>query len=261
MEEFQRCLRDADVWDIRPRSGWFSWASGTCAKTFVCGRIDRFVAKIEWRLLFQECYVDTVSMASSDHSAILLSLEGAITNNQCRDIVHRVWENNEDSFSVKVGKIMSTLGDWLDYGPITDEFYELRRKALVDLKDVMDKDEIFWLQRSRVAWLKDGDRNSSFFHARANGSRKKNWIGRLESEGGVWCDRLEDIFGVATSYFSSLFRSSEATPDEEIFQAIDPCVSPCDNEMLCRDFAVKEITIAFSQVNPSKAPGFDGLPG
>ncbi|KAE8708583.1 hypothetical protein F3Y22_tig00110338pilonHSYRG00172 [Hibiscus syriacus] len=169
MEEFQRCLRGADVWDIRPRSGWFSWASGTRAKTFVCERIDRFVAKIKWRLLFPEYFVDTVPMASFDHSAISLSLEGAITNSsprrdyfkfdacwankdQYRDIVHRVWENNEDSFSVKVGKI------GLYSGPISNEFCELRRKALADLKDVMDKDEMFWLQRFRVAWLKDGDR-------------------------------------------------------------------------------------------------------
>ncbi|XP_039044339.1 uncharacterized protein LOC120183780 [Hibiscus syriacus] len=175
------------------------------------------------RLLFPECYVDTVSTASSDHSAISLSLEGAITicsprrdyfkfdacwanEDQCRNIVHRVWENNEDSFSVKVGKIRSMLGDWqrarrsqakreerrlksfilrLTLGPITDESCELRRKALVDLKDVMDKDEMFWLQSSRVAWLKDGDRNSSFFHKRANGRRKKNWIEGLESEGGL----------------------------------------------------------------------------
>ncbi|XP_039054493.1 uncharacterized protein LOC120196868 [Hibiscus syriacus] len=129
MEEFQHCLRGADLWDIRPKIGWFSWASGTRAKSFVYERIDRFVAKNDWRLLFSECYVETIPTALSDHSTISLSLDGAITScspmkdyfkfdvcwaneDQCRNIVHRVWENNEDSFSVKVGKIGVKLGDW-----------------------------------------------------------------------------------------------------------------------------------------------------
>ncbi|KAE8657874.1 hypothetical protein F3Y22_tig00116976pilonHSYRG00014 [Hibiscus syriacus] len=229
VRELRRLISEKD-----PMSGWFFWASGTRANTYVCERIDRFVVKIDWRLLFLECFVDTVPTASSDHSVISLSLEGAVTNclsrrdyfkfdvcwaneDQCRNIVHRVWENNEDSFSVKVGKIGSTL----EAGSVTDESCERRRKALVDLKDVMDKDVLFWLQRSE--W---------------NGLRM-----------GI------DIFGVAMSYFSSLFRSSEADPDEEILQAIARFVSPCDNEMLCRDFSAEEVTIVFSQVNPSKAPG------
>ncbi|KAE8707155.1 hypothetical protein F3Y22_tig00110387pilonHSYRG00987 [Hibiscus syriacus] len=211
-----------------PWSGWFSWASGTCPKTFVCERIDRFIAKIEWRLMFPECYVDTVPMASSDHSAILMSLEGTITiSSPMRDYFKfdACWamKINAEILCIGFGRTMKTLSQSkenrvyarLDSGPITDEFCELRRKALADLKDVMDKEDVL----------------------------------------------LEDIFGVTTSYFFSLFRSSEATPDEEILQAIDRCVSPCDNEMLCRDFSAEEVTIGFSQVNPSKAPSFDGLPG
>ncbi|KAE8736154.1 hypothetical protein F3Y22_tig00000132pilonHSYRG00024 [Hibiscus syriacus] len=299
MEEFKQCLRVAEVWDIRPRTGWFTWASGTRARSFVCERIDRYVAKNDWRLLFPEARVDTVPMASSDHSAIVLSLEGVAVmrsvrkdyfkfdacwaeEEKCKDIVQRAWGNWDDSFETKVGKLGDTLGGWqrmrrskakreekrlrgailkIDSGPFNDEKCDLRRNVMAELKDVLDKDEMFWLQRSRVAWLKDGDRNSSFFHARANGRRKKNWIEGLENEGGVWCDRLEDIFGIASSYFSSLFRSSAANPDEEIFQAIEHCIETCDNEMLCREFSAEEVTFAFSQVNPSKAPGFDGLPG
>ncbi|XP_039020114.1 uncharacterized protein LOC120151856 [Hibiscus syriacus] len=71
---------------------------------------------------------------------------------------------------------------------------------------------------------------------------------------GVWCDHMEDIFYVTTSYFTSLFWSSGATTNEEILQAIDRCVTPMDNEMLCRNFTPEEVTQAFSQVNPSKAP-------
>ncbi|KAE8708292.1 hypothetical protein F3Y22_tig00110348pilonHSYRG00365 [Hibiscus syriacus] len=216
MEEFFQCLRGADLWDIRPKVGWFSWASGTRAKTYVCKRIDRFVAKNDWRLKFQDCSIETIPMAMSDHSAILLKMVGE----------ERICDTRKDYFKFDFC--------WAneDQCPITDVNCELRRKALVDLKEVMDKDENYWFQRSRVAWLKDGDRNSSFFHARANGRRKKN--------------RIEGLL---------------TAPDEEILQAIDRCVSQSDNDLLCRAFSAEEVTSAFAQINPSKAPGFDGLSG
>ncbi|XP_038991122.1 uncharacterized protein LOC120114217 [Hibiscus syriacus] len=69
------------------------------------------------------------------------------------------------------------------------------------------------------------------------------------------------MFDVATRYFSSLFCSSKTATDEEILQAIDRCVSPSENKLLCREFSAEEVTNAFSQVNPLKAPGFDGLSG
>ena len=33
-----------------------------------------------------------------------------------------------------------------------------------ELRTLMKKEEIFWRQRSRVAWLKGSDSNSRFFH-------------------------------------------------------------------------------------------------
>jgi hypothetical protein len=40
-------------------------------------------------------------------------------------------------------------------------------------------DKICWRQKSRALWLKEGDKNSKFFHRLASSHRSTNTIGKL----------------------------------------------------------------------------------
>ena len=44
-------------------------------------------------------------------------------------------------------------------------------------------EEQIWGQKSRIKWLKEGDRNTNFFHFVANGRRHCNYIGNLVHNG------------------------------------------------------------------------------
>ena len=58
---------------------------------------------------------------------------------------------------------------------------------------MLDDEEVWWQQRSRVQWLGEGDHNTKYFHHRASEQRRKNAIVGLWNDEGIWCDCKEDI--------------------------------------------------------------------
>lgn len=58
-----------------------------------------------------------------------------------------------------------------------------RGELRVELERLLEMEEIAWLQKSRVKWLKKGDRCTQFFHKVANSNRHNNLITILEVDG------------------------------------------------------------------------------
>ena len=61
------------------------------------------------------------------------------------------------------------------------------RQLEFDINSLMDKEVKMWKQRSKVAWLKDGDKNTRFFHSKATQRRRRNYIKGIFDETGQWC--------------------------------------------------------------------------
>jgi hypothetical protein len=62
------------------------------------------------------------------------------------------------------------------------------RQATDQMNELLYKEEMLWLQRSSVTWLKEGDRNTKCFHQKAVWRARRNKIKRLKDNEGVWKD-------------------------------------------------------------------------
>ena len=58
-----------------------------------------------------------------------------------------------------------------------------------DLENVIPMQEISWMQKSRMTWLKQGDHNMRFFHLLANSHRRNNFISSFCIEGTTTSDQ------------------------------------------------------------------------
>ena len=60
--------------------------------------------------------------------------------------------------------------------PPTKENLELEVTLNLEFDDWLTKEELRWKQKSRALWLKEGDRNSRFFHLSTLIRRRRNRI-------------------------------------------------------------------------------------
>lgn len=81
------------------------------------------------------------------------------------------------------------------------EYLEVSKR----MDELLQKQEIYWAQQSRIPWLKHGDKKTKFFHSKATKQRRRNHIQGIQNVQGQWMEELEDIVKVASDYFDYLF--------------------------------------------------------
>ena len=70
----------------------------------------------------------------------------------------------------------------------------------VELKCML-RDERYWRVKSRTQWIKEGDKNTKFFHAQAVKRRRCNKIVGLEDDREVWCTEPSQVDTIAVGSF------------------------------------------------------------
>lgn len=75
------------------------------------------------------------------------------------------------------------------------------RESRREWEKILRKEEIFWKQKSRVQWLQEMDRYTSFFHVFALKHKKRNQITKLHNEQGVVVNTPTQISLLVVDYF------------------------------------------------------------
>ena len=184
-------------------------------------------------------------------SAKLKALKGVLRNWN-RDVFGKVETNKKDTL-----RRMSYWDDLEKERELKPEEAEGRINARADFKRWVLAEEISWRQKSRETWLKEGDRNTGFFHRTANAHRKRNYIKSI-SINGRKLEKEEEIKVGLVEAFPNLFSDpggwSPSLPDFKINE-----ISSKDSARLEENFSEEEIWNAISGPNSDKAPSPDGF--
>lgn len=122
-------------------------------------------------------------------------------------------------------------------------------------------EEEYWGQRSRLNWIRYGDKNSKFFHLVTVQRRERNKIVKIRNGKGDW---VEEDYVVADSFknfFADLFKSEGAREFNEALGVVEEVISAEVNGELMRPIEIMEVRNAVFQLRKEKAPGPDGFSG
>ena len=140
---------------------------------------------------------------------------------------------------------------------LTREESNKRVQLVVDLERTSLLDEISWRQKSRALWLREGDKNTKFFHRLANSNRRYNSISSL-SINGVMSTDPDAISESIINFYSHLFEEEES--DRPLLDGLDFSMIPAEDAIwLERPFGEEEVADVVAGFNGDKAPGPDGF--
>lgn len=83
-----------------------------------------------------------------------------------------------------------------------------RRTMMHQLWTTSRQKESLWLQKSKIQWLKEGDKNTHFFQCTAKARSCRNLIASVMVD-GYWVFKLNGIHNTIYDYFRNLFNITQ----------------------------------------------------
>jgi hypothetical protein len=127
------------------------------------------------------------------------------------------------------------------------------------LREALRQEEIWLKQRSRVLWLREGDRNMGYFQAQAAQRKRQNRITSLEDSNGQILQEPEEVKKEVGDFFQGLYQTQGFRPMNELLDCVQPSVTDAMNDFIQRPYEAEEVKKALFDMAPSKAPGVDGF--
>lgn len=106
--------------------------------------------------------------------------------------------------------------------------------------------------------MREGDRNSKYFHASTKSRRKANQINSLQNKDGLEVDWNSGLKEVMVDYFTDLFTASE-TDWEEVLNCMPSRITAEQNTELLFPVERNEVRTALFHMHLEKSPGPDGM--
>ncbi|XP_027172427.1 uncharacterized protein LOC113772083 [Coffea eugenioides] len=135
------------------------------------------------------------------------------------------------------------------------------QEARARLRNSLVREEGYWRQKARVKWLKDGDKNSKYFHSIVAERRAKSIIHRIKNDQGEWVSDGGQVSAMGVEFFKFLLSEEPASGSWRILDVIPKVVSDVQVADLERFPSHEEIREVVFNMDGESAGGPDGFTG
>ncbi|XP_057845074.2 uncharacterized protein LOC131054554 [Cryptomeria japonica] len=134
--------------------------------------------------------------------------------------------------------------------------FEEEKMLKKEYAEILAKEETYWRQKSRELWLKEGDRNTIFFHNLVKVRRSLNNFFSITSQDGKILEDPEEINKEAIEYFSNFLKGTDTQDGDvkEVLSFIPKCISASQNNMLMNVVSLEEVKATLFSMGGEKLP-------
>ncbi|KAF7843157.1 ribonuclease H [Senna tora] len=295
---FKDWMDRCNLIDIFPAGPFYTWEGPkrpNQEKLFK--RLDRVLCSPSWRTMFQDATVKNIVKIHSDHHPMLVEIDeerehdgerpfrfeacwmqhddfkqflkdnwniNAELKCMLNDLTEKLKKWNKETFG-DIKRRKNTLLKRMKgiqcaqerrYNPFLNK---LGKKLAVELEKVLNQEEALWFQKARCQWIKDGDRNTRYYHTKAINRRKRNKIIMLRNNEGAWTENLEEIKAIIVNFFKELFSDDTQTISETDFNYRWPYIRKEEWESISHAFTKDEIVAADNKRWKGIRMGKDGM--
>ncbi|XP_074282823.1 uncharacterized protein LOC141607370 [Silene latifolia] len=296
---FNNWIESCELVELEFSGAAHTWSRGNSVETRQSARLDRALCNSDWSLLFSEASVKYLSAIQSDHCPLLISPNGFaplnaihrqfrfqaawLTHEKFSDFVTNNWQPGGD-LTTQLSTLSTKLQNWNE--EVFDNIFRKKREliaringcqkklALVrdkgtivleaklrrELDETLDREEILWCQKSRFDFIRDGDRNTSYFHVSTLVRRWCNRIKSLKNSEGIWVEDRNALIDLVINFYKNLYtQEGNYDANAEVPYDLFPELSPDDFGWLTRPYTEAEVEGVVHNMGALKAPGPDGF--
>jgi phage host-nuclease inhibitor protein Gam len=293
MNAFRAIVKNCGLFDLGFSGPAYTWTNKRFSSKPTYERLDRCLVNAEWCTNFpvSNVYNMPIIHSISDHAAILLSTDGPVRKikrsfkfenwwlKECdfQSLAKTDWSSTANkSFNARTNHLAGTLRIWCrkkkplqqELNSLDDQIKQIQMKPLQNQDQAQEESLVTryeqtltkltesYMQRAKKQWVKDGDRNTSFFHRAIVKRRRRNTIVSVKDENDVLHFMPDRISNTFVNYFRSIFASSN-TNHGRPFIHTQPLQESQDYTYTIPD--EKEILETLKEMKRNASPGPDGF--
>ncbi|XP_042521331.1 uncharacterized protein LOC122094799 [Macadamia integrifolia] len=153
---------------------------------------------------------------------------------------------------------LETVQSRIEEEGYSKHLFDLEADAKTRLWKAIDNHEKLWAQKSRIRWLKEGDRCSRFFHVMTRIKRSRNSIRSIITESGAEISDQGQLGSYLADFYGEFHKRIELDTQPQIFNCIPNILHDPDRLMLDSILSDDEIKRAVWDLDPDSSPGPDG---
>ncbi|XP_060972636.1 uncharacterized protein LOC133038486 [Cannabis sativa] len=276
-----------------------TWDNHRAGRSHVKSALDKGIVNAAWLNLFPKTVLCSSQTCNSDHRPLCLMTngmegkvkrgfkfeEGWTRDNRSNLVVDQAWNSVFHSWAParafrRVGATRVALLHWnrTQYGKMDTVIKELENKLnwvqslpagsrdwttersiRRSLNDALERKDMYWKQRARISWIKEGDKCSKFFFLSATIRHRRNAIESILNNEGVWISDRESIGREFVNFFTGIFNGSDVGQGFNCSQFFQERIQEEEKEELVICPSQDEIKRTLFEMGNHKAPGPDGM--